>query len=457
MHTQKFNVLVDSLRRLLRRNATTTILNMTNKVHLADIAHTFIHLHQRERKTLFDIVYQSNFENACSILDYLDQDVALEILQEMEPAEASRLLENLDPEAVAGILSDLPEEISNEILELMKDKESVQVEEHLGYAEETAGRIMHTHFFAVKEEMTVKEAIAALQETGEELEMVFYLYVVDERGHLVGVISLRQLLIVKPVTRLADMMITDVVRVSTYTDQEEVARLTAKYDLLAIPVVDDENKLVGIVTVDDVIDIFREEATEDFFRLAGTSEEELTQQASSLRIVRLRTPWLFASLIGGLFSGKILQHYLTSTAGDVVALASFVPIIMGMGGNAGTQSSTIAVRSLALGRISFKSLASVLWKEFRIGITMGAICGTMIGAVAYLWYGKIYLGPVVGLSMLGAIIVATFIGTLMPMVFKRMKIDPAMASGPIVTTVIDITGLLIYFLLAAVLVSSFKQ
>jgi magnesium transporter len=325
----------------------------------------------------------------------------------------------------------------------MKDEHSDEIEQLLQYEEDTAGGIMSTEFFSLTEETTVQEAIDALQHA-RDVEMVFYVYVTDLHNHLVGVLSLRQLLMVPPSTRLKDIMVNDVISVRTDTDQEEAAQLVARYNVLAVPVVDEWNKLVGLITVDDVIDVLREEATEDIYKMAGTSEEELLYSHKPFKVARLRLPWLITNLFGGIVTGYLMWRF-KATLKEVLALISFIPVITGMGGNVGGQSATIVVRGFATGRIDFSTLRKVFFKELRVGLIMGIVCGLTVGLVAYYWHHKFYLGLVVGLAMMSAMTVAASMGVLAPGFFKRIGIDPAIASSPFVQTANDITGILIYF------------
>jgi magnesium transporter len=244
-------------------------------------------------------------------------------------------------------------------------------------------------------------------------------------------------------------MTTDVISVVTDMDQEEVAKLVARYNILAIPVVDTDGKLVGIITVDDVVDVIREEATEDILKLAGASEADLFQM-SSFRAARMRLPWLLTSLLGGLITGVFVWLFQPAIL-QVIALASFIPVITAMGGNIGLQTSTLVVRGLATGRIESADLRAVFVKELVVGLLMGMFCGTIVGLVAQAWRGPAMLGVVVGVSMFAAITVASVMGTLMPILLRRLGIDPAISSGPFVTAANDITGLVIYLGLATAL------
>ena len=274
--------------------------------------------------------------------------------------------------------------------------------------------------------------------------MVFYLYVTNAHNQLVGILSLRKLLTVSPSRKLKDIMAGDVISVRTEMDQEEVAKVVEKYNILAVPVVDDANKLMGIITVDDIIDVIRAEATEDIYKMAGASDEELILGYKSFKIARLRLPWLLTNLLGGVVTG-FLMWKLKVTLEAVIALITFIPVITGMGGNVGGQSATIVVRGFATGRVEMTAINRVLFKEIRVGIIMGAVCGMVVGAIAWAWHGNPYLGIVVGIAMMVAMTVAATMGVMAPTFFKRIGVDPAIAAAPFVQTANDITGILIYF------------
>ena len=299
------------------------------------------------------------------------------------------------------------------------------------------------------ENATAKEAIAAIQTDHQDVEMPFYLYVVDEYGKLTGVSSLRQLVVVSPETMLKDFMATDVFSVQTDMDQEEVAKIVARYDILAVPVVDETNRLVGIVTVDDVIDIFRREATEDILKMAGVGED-FVETKSVLKSTRIRLPWLFASCIGGMIAFFIISHFEESLS-KYAYLAAFIPVILGMGGNIGTQSSTIVVRGLATGRINIRDIWSVVLKELTVGCILGLVYGLLIAAVAQLRYSTATFAISVGLAVISSMAVAALVGSLVPMAFAKINIDPAVATGPFVTTAIDIISVSFYFIIATAL------
>ena len=343
---------------------------------------------------------------------------------------------------VADLIGRLPDEKSDAILEKMQKEGSEEIEDLLKYDDDTAGGIMVTDFIALPQDLTAKEAIEQIQTEYHDVEMPFYLYVVDEYGKLVGVISLRQLVVVPPETSLKKFMTTDV-------DQEEVAKLVARYDILAVPVVDETNRLEGIVTVDDVIDIFRQEATEDMLKMAGVSEEYVETQ-SIFRSTKTRLPWLLASCAGGIMALFIIGRF-EGTLNQFAYLAAFIPVIMGMGGNIGTQSSTIVVRGLATGRINVRDFWRVVSKEFSIGLIMGGFYAVLIGAVAQLQYTVQMLAMTVGFAVIISMTVAALVGSGVPLLLARINIDPAVATGPFVTTAIDIISVYCYFILATTL------
>jgi magnesium transporter len=326
---------------------------------------------------------------------------------------------------------------------MMKKEGSEEVEGLLHYDDDTAGGIMNPDFIALREDATAREAIESLQKEHLEVEMPFYLYAVDENDKLVGVSSLRQLVVVPPEERLKDFMSTDVFSVETSMDQEEVAKIVARYNILAVPVVDETNRLVGIVTVDDVIDIFREEATEDILKMAGVGEEFVETQ-SIIRSTRIRLPWLFASCVGGIIAFFIISHFEGSIK-KLAYLAAFIPVIMGMGGNIGTQSSTIVVRGLATGRLNIRDTWAVVFKELAVGFILGAFYGFMIGLVAQFQFSQPMVAVSVGLAVISSMAVAALVGSLVPMGFARINVDPAVATGPFVTTAIDIVSVYFYF------------
>ena len=447
MKGDRNKILVDSIKRLLRRNALYNLQKIVDKTHAADLSRVFDYLTLPDQHKLFQMIRDN--EQKGVLFSEMEEDTFLEFSEGLELEELVSILESMPNDDVADIIGRLPEEKSDEILQRMQKEDSEEVEGLLRYDDDTAGGIMIPDFIALDQDITARQAIESLQKEHQDVEMPFYLYVVNEYGNLVGVISLRQLVVVPPNTPLKAFMTTDVFAVKTDMDQEEVARIVARYDILAVPVVDETNKLVGIVTVDDVIDIFRREATEDILKMAGVGEE-FVETKSVFKSTRIRFPWLFASCVGGIVAFYVIGSFEASLK-QFAYLAAFIPVIMGMGGNIGTQSSTIVVRGLATGRINVRELWPVVFKELSIGLILGLTYGVFIGAVAQLAFGTLALAVSVCCAVLSSMAVAALVGSLVPMVFAKANIDPAVATGPFVTTSIDVISVFFYFLIATTL------
>ncbi len=428
-----------SVQKLLRRNAYNHITNLLAKLRAADISSIMLEMSDREQRSIFSVLMERDRQLAAKTLKTLGLEWGLDLLIQRPSEEISEVIQEMESDAAASFISALPEEVAQEVLEKMDTRESSEVQELLGYEEETAGRIMTPNVFSLHEELTVAEAIQTIQ-TAQDLEMVFYLYVVDERNHLVGVVSLRQLLMVTPTTPLKKVMMTDVISVTTDTDQEEVANQVALYDLLAIPVVDDANKMVGTITVDDVIDVIKEEATEDIFYLAGVEADDHIH-TPAFTSVKKRLPWLMVNLATALLAATVVALY-EPTIARFSFLAVFLPVVAGLGGNSGTQTLTVIVRGLALGEVGWESGKAILLKEIMVGLNNGIVTGIIAGTVAYLWMGNYMLGLVLGAAMTINVVVAGIVGTLVPFIFKRFNVDPAIASSIFVTTFTDAVGFL---------------
>ncbi len=447
MLSNRSRILVESIRRLLRRGNISHLSNLVNKTHAADLAVVFPALSLSDQQKLFNLI--ESVEQKGGLFATLDESVFPNLIDKLPLEEVVSVFEQMSPDDVAAILGRLPGEKAQAILEKMATEGSEDIEELLAYEENTAGAIMLPDFVALKDTCTAKEAIESLQSEYIDVEMPFYLYVVDEYERLLGVISLRQLVVVPPHTSLKEFMTTDVFSVTPHTHQEEVAKIVARYDFLAVPVVDEKGHLVGIVTVDDVIDVLREEATEDFLKMAGVGEDFVETQ-SVWRSTRIRLPWLFASCLGGIAAFFIIGYFEESLR-KVAYIAAFIPVIMGMGGNIGTQSCTIVVRGLATNRLNVNDLAPVVLKELAVGLLLGVFYGLLIAGVAQFNFNQVPFAFAVGLSVLSSMAIAALVGSMIPMTFAKVRIDPAVATGPFVTTSIDILSVLFYFLTATTL------
>jgi magnesium transporter len=451
----RFDLVLDTVGRLLRRGAIGNLERMVSKMHPADVAKMLHHLNTaQEKRTVFELIKPDT--SKATVLSEMDEGDIGDVLQDMPAADIAMLLKDLPDDDQAYVLTCLREERSQEVLKLMKPEDSAEVKDLLQYESKSAGAIMTTEYFSLTEDTTAEEAIRKLQEA-KDTGNVFYIYVTDRDEKLVGVLSLRQLLQVSPHTRLGAMIKREVISVATDTDQEEVAKLVARYNLLAIPVVDKEARLVGIITVDDVVDIIHEAATEDMLKMSGTQieEEEVFMHTSVFRSVRLRVPWLLTNLIGSMVSGSILWFF-RFTIEEVVALVTFIPVIAAMGGNVGLQSSTLIIRGLATGRIELSDFKRVFAREVLIGFLIALLCGGVTLAFAAIMHINLHLGLVVGVAMVCALLMSTATATIAPVVLKRYGVDPAVAAGPFVTTANDITGITIYLSLATTFLSYLK-
>ncbi len=415
--------------------------------HPGDLLDLFEDLELEEK---VDLIHRLPAEEASLIFNEMEDFEQAEILPFLEQERTKSVLRSLPSDDAADLMGELSPEDARQIIDLVSEEEApVDFGDLMKSPEDTAGGIMTTEFISLPADIPVEEAINRLREIAPEAETIYYVYVVDENGRLIGVVSLRDLIASSDGTLIESIMRTNVINVNAELDQEEVARIVSKYDLLAVPVVDDQERLLGIITVDDVMDVMEQEATEDIYRLAGASEVEGVEltKASVNKVVRLRLPWLVISLAGGILSGSVIGVF-ENTLEAIVMLAVFIPVLMDMGGNVGTQSSTIFVRGLATGEIESNEMWPYLFREIKIGLVMGVLCGVLISVTAYFWQGNIYLGLVVGISMMATISVAALIGTLVPMICNLINIDPAITAGPFVTTIKDVTGLLIYFVIA---------
>jgi magnesium transporter len=448
MQIEQIKILTASLKRLLRRGATRQLQNIIKKTHMADLAIAFKELSPDNRSRLFKLI--NDPEQIGLLFTMLDESLFVEFVKYVELDKLVDAFDNMASDDAVALLSLLDNDLSDQILSKMKKEESDNVEQLMSFGEDTAGSLMVTDFVALEQDVNAKQVIEALQNKYLDVEMPFYIYVIDEYGKLVGVSSLRQLVVVHPSLPLKEFMATDIVSVKPYTDREEVARLVSRYDYLAVPVVDDDNRMMGIVTVDDVIDILHEAATEDILKMAGVGEEYIETQ-TVLRGTRIRLPWLFASFLGGVAAFFIIGGFEKDLA-KFTGLAAFIPVIMGMGGNIGTQSSTIVVRGIATGRINVRDFSNVVLKEFAVGLILGLVYGLFIGIIAKITFSSepfsLALAFAVGLAIISSMTIAALVGSMVPLILEKLHIDPAVATGPFVTTSIDIVSVYCYFSIA---------
>lgn len=444
-------ILKNTFLRLLRRHADTNLIKLIKKTHPADLAIVFRYFDEDQQREVFSLM--KNNEHTLEFLIELDDLFIANLLKHENIDQIARLIQNASTNEQSYILGALENNQAQSVIDKLKIEEKEEIEEIMAYPDDSAGVIMATDVFTLHKNTTCREALKTLQDH-KDAEMVFYIYITDDDSSLVGVASLRALATTPSNTLLKDIMVKKVHKVSPETDQEEVAQLVAQYNYLAVPVVDSDNILLGIVTVDDVVDVIREEATEDFLQMAGAGKDREILLKSSWENARIRIPWLLASWVGGIIASYVIGNF-ENMLENIIVLASFIPIIIGMGGNVGTQSSTIVVRGMATGRITIGNELTVILKELKVGLLLGVLYGLMLGIFAGFRFidTNPMIGAVVGLSICSSMLIATGVGTLTPLVLRKLDIDPAIATGPFVTTSIDILGVILYFLIAGLLLS----
>ena len=415
------------------------IIKLIEDISPADVADLIEHLEPDERLYIFEIL---DPEGAGEILVEVENPVQERILSDLDNNSISKIVQELDSDDAADLVGDLPSERAKEIIETVEDEVSEELEKLLPYQEDTAGGIMALEYVAVRKDATVREAIDTIREKRDEVENLYYLWVVDDFERLAGVISLKDLVLEPSECRIKDIMNPEVISVHVRTDQEEVAHLVKKYNLVTIPVVDEHQRLAGRITHDDIIDVIEDEVDEDITLMAGVMHQEITEE-SPLKISRARLPWLIAGLFGGILAAVVINQFKMSLK-EVLALSFFFPVIMAIGGNTGIQAATVAVRGLATGDISLVNIEKRLWMEMKVALINGVICGILLGIIVGFWLSNYSLGAVVAISMIIIVLNSGFIGAAVPLALKRMNIDPALAAGPFVTTSNDILGLLIY-------------
>ncbi|SDH94737.1 magnesium transporter [Alteribacillus persepolensis] len=424
-----------------------TFRTMFLELHPKDQTDVFLHLEESERKRVYESLSPDEF---AEVFEGLEVEEQKEIALELNDQYAADVFNNMYADDVANFLAELKQDNVTDILKAMDKEDAADVRELLAYDEETAGSIMTKEFIAIRAEDTVSDVIELLRREGPDAETIYYLYVVDANDRLAGVTSIRDLITSVSTAKIEDIMSTRVVSVNEKTDQEEVAQLIQKYDFLAAPVVSDENVLLGIVTVDDVLDVLEEEATEDLGEITasrGSTDVSLT----SFQAAKKRAPWIIMLMFFGLITAEVIGTF-EETLETVVLLAAFIPMIMGSAGNTGTQSLAVSVRALATGTIEKRGLSKTILREFATGLMIGVMSGAVIALLLAVFYQDLLLGGVVGISIILSLGVASVIGTTIPLIINKLHLDPAIASGPFITTLNDLISLMIYFSVATSLI-----
>ncbi|RDV36175.1 magnesium transporter [Bradymonadaceae bacterium TMQ3] len=433
--------IVADLQACIRDKRWSQVKDVVAGVPTAELADAFITLSKTEKVLAFHALPRSL---AADLFSYLDLDEANNLLADLTDEHARDLAANLKPDDRTQLLEELPGQVTQRLLNLLSPQDLREARQLLGYPEESVGRLMTPDYVAVRAQWTIARAINHIRKKGRDSEIISIVYVTDAQWQLIDALELRKLILADPEATVASLMDNSFVSLSAFDDREEAVRALSRYDVVALPVVDSDGVLLGIVTVDDVLDVAEEEATEDFHKGAAVSPLDRSYRESSIwALFQKRIGWLLILVVVNLLSSAVISAY-EETLATVIALAFFIPLLIGSGGNTGAQSATLMVRAIATDDVRLSQWFSCVSKEIVVGLSLGAAMG-LASAVLGLFRGGWMLGVVVGLSMLGIVLVANLVGTILPFILTRARVDPAIASSPLITTIADASGLLIYF------------
>lgn len=438
---------IEEAQTLLHSGQTTTLRQRLERVHPADIADLLDELPSESALFIFSLL---PIEVASEVLDETGSPIRQELVDVIDDEKLADLLEELPMDDAAEFLYDLPEGVSDRLIDLMGPEEAAEVQELLAYEDETAGRLMNQDVVALRRQWTVDETLQYLRSL-KDAETLHYLYVVDRNDKLIGVVPLRRLILAQPTATIDEIMSREVVAVLVTLDQEEIAEMMSRYDYFAMPVVDEDSKLIGVVTVDDVLDVFEEEVTEDIQRLGGSEPLEQPYFAVSLfRVVQKRIGWLMLLFVAAILTAQVLRFFEDELAA-VLALGFFIPLVTGTGGNAGSQTVATIIRAITLDEVRITNLLYAWRREVAVAMTLGVVMGVCGLGVAAILTGDLRVAWVVGLTLPLVVTWAVTIASIVPVVADHFNIDPTVISGPMITTIVDASALLMYFLLAKTL------
>jgi magnesium transporter len=432
--------ILDNLRYLIEAKQTNFALSLIVDLHPSDIAEIISRLNEEERPVIFSLLPP---ELASEVLVELGENAMEDVLEEMDSRQIAEMVNEMDSDDAADIISELPPEQAAEVLEQVEIESSEEIQELLTYPEDTAGGIMAKEFVSVLAGTTVQMTIEEIRRKHQEIENIYYCFVTDASGTLLGSVSLHSLILASPDTPVENIMEQDLIKIEVSLDQEEVARIFKKYDLVVAPVVNRRSKLLGRITIDDIVDVIHEEQEEDLALMAGTGEEEILED-SVFQITRARLPWLILSFLGELVSAYILSSF-SATMERIIVSAFFIPIVMAMGGSTGQQTSIIVVRGIATGEITFRDTGRRVFRELRVALLNGLVLGVLMFSLISLWQKDFSFAIILAVTLQVILINASVVGAVIPLVFKKIKVDPALATGPFISTFNDVVGLFIYF------------
>ena len=439
---------IEHIQSLIEEQSVVKLKEELTEIHAADIAEIYEAIELEQAHFLHNIIED---EKGADILMELEDDLRDQLLDNLSPKEiAEEVLENLESDDAADIVSELPQEVKEEVLSHLEDVEHASdIADLLNYPEDTAGGLMAKELIKVNKNWTVMRCVREMRKQAENVSFVYTIYVVDDNDILAGTLSLKKLLLTDAKTIISEIYKEDIIMINANEDNEEVGNIMNKYDLIVLPVVNDLGQLIGRITVDDVMEVIKEEAEKDYQMASGISED-VESSDSIWTLTRARLPWLLIGMIGGLLGAKVIGIF------DIeknYQMAFFIPLIAAMGGNVGVQSAAIVVQGLAGGSIEFNGTFKRLIKELGVALVNGIICSSIIYIATFLLGYGVWLSATVSIALLAVIIFAALFGTFIPLTLDKYKIDPALATGPFITTVNDILGLFIYFLIGQMILS----
>jgi magnesium transporter len=434
---------IEQIASLIEANNSAELSLIIADLHIADIAEIIDDLSIDNAHFLFDLIEE---EKSAPVLVELEDDTLEEILSDLTAKEiAEEVIDNLESDDAADVIGKLSQDKKEEVLALIEDIERASdINDLLTYPEDTAGGLMAKELIKVNENWTTIQCLKEMRKQAEDLKEVYTIYVVDDNDKLLGILSLRKLLLIEKATAIKDIIFTEIISVKATEDDEHVANIMNKYDLIALPVVDDLNRLIGRITIDDVMDVAKDEAEKDYQMASGISED-VESSDTAWELTRARLPWLLIGMIGGLLGAKVIGIF--DLSGDNFELAFFIPLIAAMGGNVGVQSAAIVVQGLANDSLKMENIFQKLVKELGVGLLNGIICSIIILGAAFSLGYSLALSLTVSISLFAVIVFAAVFGTFIPLTLEKYNIDPALATGPFITTVNDVLGLFIYFMI----------
>ena len=436
---------IEEIKDLLENKKFNKLKNKLKEINVADIP---ILLEELDKESVVKVFRILSKEQAGEAFAYMEPDMKEKLIHDLTDRELKNIMDELFMDDTVDLIEEMPSNVVKRILKAVDKEDRKIINELLQYPEDSAGSIMTTEFVDLKESMTVEEALERIRTIGLDSETIYNCYVLNKNRVLLGIINIKEILISKPGTLIKDLMATNIISVNTMEDQEEITKMFDKYDYFALPVVDNENRLVGIITVDDAINVIQDEVAEDFEKMAAMSpNEDGYFETSVFKHSKNRIFWLLILMLSAAVSGGIITYYQEAFAA-IPLLVSFIPMIMGTGGNCGSQSSTLIIRGLATDEIELKDVFKVLWKEFRVSLLVGVVLAFVNGIRILIQYQDLQLAIVIGITLIATVALAKALGCLLPLLAKKLKLDPAIMASPLITTLVDIFSILVYFRIA---------